>query len=158
MVIQRWQTVLLFVAAAVMAAFSFLTIGQVNTPDDTYLFSAIGFKYAGEPDAGQPVGYVAHTWFFFILSVMSAVLPLIAIFLYRNLKLQMRVCVVALLFMIACVACGGAAAYNTFEGAGVEVSFNQNVCAPFLAIIATVMAWQRINADKRLLESADRLR
>ncbi len=156
MVIQRWQSVLLLVAGVVMGIFSFLTIAQVSTTDFTFLFSPLGFQYAGQVTDGAPSGYLCHTWFFFVLSIMSAILPLIAIFLYRNLRLQMKVCLVSLLFMCACVACGLVSGYNTVEGG--DVDWTQMSCAPFIAIVATIMAWQRIGADKRLLESADRLR
>lgn len=156
MVIQRWQSVLLLVAGVLMACFSFMTVAQVNTADFTFNLSPLGFSYAGEATDVARQGYECHTWFFFILSIMSALLPLIAIFLFRNLSLQMRVCLVSVLFEVACCACCLAAAYSTFEGG--EVSWNEVSCAPFLAICATVMAWQRISADKRLLESADRLR
>lgn len=151
MVIQRWQSVLLLTAAVVMGVFSFTDIAQINTATQTVMFSPLGFDFIGGT-ATSPV----HTTFFFILSLVSALLPLIAIFLYRKLKLQKQMCVYSILAQLAVVFYGLYLGYQVVEGG--DVTWMQMGCAPFIAIVATIMAWQRINADKKLLESADRLR
>jgi hypothetical protein len=43
MVIQRWQSVLLLVAAVAMATFSFLSLGQIQLSDYTLNFTTLGF-------------------------------------------------------------------------------------------------------------------
>ncbi len=151
MVIQRWQSVLLLTAAAVMGVFSFTDIAQISTNTHTVMFSPLGFTFIGGP-ATPP----EHTLFFFILSLLSALLPLIAIFLYKKLKLQKQMCVYSILVQLAVVFYGLFLGYQGIEGGSID--WLQMSCAPFIAIVATIMAWQRINADKRLLESVDRLR
>ncbi|MDE7509050.1 MAG: DUF4293 domain-containing protein [Muribaculaceae bacterium] len=153
MVIQRWQSVLLLCAVVCMACFSFMSLGQVQEAGFYYNFFALGFRLAEEPTAGQAPEF-ASTWYFFAVSLLSAILPLIAIFTFKNCKLQKNLCLLTML-MLACVICIGAViAY----GGPYNVEWGSLVCAPFIALIATIMAYQRIKADERLLRSADRLR
>lgn len=155
MVIQRWQSVLLFIAAAVMACFTFIPFGQVTTTDYTFNLSALGFYQAGNPTDGmEPV--VIHTWYFFMMSLTTIVLLLLDIFLYSNLRLQMRVCMVCLLFIVADACVGGLLGFTRIEGG--QIWWNTVSLCPFIAIFSTVFAYYRMKADYTLLKSADRLR
>ncbi len=68
MVIQRWQSVLLLIAVIVMAAFTFMSLGQIQLPEYTLNFTTLGFYIEGEATNGAATGYVANTWLFFIVS------------------------------------------------------------------------------------------
>lgn len=155
MVIQRWQSVLLFIAALAMAAFTFMSLGQVQLPEYSLNFTTLGFCIEGETTGGQS-GFYMQTLPFFIVSLMSAIIPLIDIFIFKNLRLQKTLCLIELLFLFATIAIGAVYGYSTFVG--FSVSWSSLVIAPFLAIIAIVMAYTRISSDERLLRSADRLR
>lgn len=155
MVIQRWQSVLLFIAAAVMACFTFIPFGQVTTEDYTFNLSALGFYQAGVPDDGAaPI--VIHTWYFFIMSITTIVLLLLDIFLYSNLRLQMRVCMVSLLFIVADACVGGLLGFTRLPGG--SIWWNTVCLCPFIAIFSTIFAYYRMRGDYILLKSADRLR
>lgn len=156
MVIQRWQSVLLFFAAVMMACFAFVSLGQVQTPDYTFNFTSLGFTYEGEATNGAPTGYFLHTWYFFILTLTTTVLALIDIFLFRNLRLQKRICMVTLLFTIASAAVCAGIGYTAVEG--YAVSWSSMALCPVLAVIAIIMAYRCMSRDERLLRSADRLR
>ena len=156
MVIQRWQSVLLFVAALCMGFFTFMSLGQVQLLDSTLNFSTFGFSYEGMPVDGAPTGFLPRTWGFFILSLLSCLLPLINIFMFKNLKLQKRLCMIEILFLIAVIATGAIYAYTGIDNGA--ISWSSLVCAPFIALMADILAFNRINADDRLLKSADRLR
>lgn len=156
MVIQRWQSVMLLLTAALMATFTFLSLGQIQTPAETYNFTCLGFSIEGEPVAGAPSGTQIHTWFLFIVSLMSAILPLINIFLYRNLPLQKRVCLIDIMFIIVAMVIAGWSGYCQIPG--YECQWSSLVIAPFLALILMIMAWTLINKDHRLLKSVDRIR
>lgn len=157
MVIQRWQSVLLLITVALMACFSFLSLGQVQTVDYTYNFTCLGFSIEGEP-AGQgvPHGYQVYTWFLFIIAVMGAVLPFVNIFLYRNLPLQKRMCLVEILFILTAICIAGWEGYRGMPG--YQCSWSSLAIAPFLALILSVMTWNLINRDHKLLKSVDRIR
>lgn len=156
MVIQRWQSLLLFIAAVAMFAFSFLSLGQVQLPDYSLNFTTLGFTIEGNSTGDSLTGYYMHTWCFFIVSLMCGILPLINIFLYRNLKLQKTICLIGILFILAAVSIGCGYGYFAFDG--YAVSWSSLIIAPALALIAIIMAYYRINADQKLLKSADRIR
>ncbi len=156
MVIQRWQSVLLLVAAVAMATFSFLSLGQIQLPDYTLNFTALGFFIEGEATNGAASGYYMHTWPLFIVSLMCAIIPLINIFLFKNLRLQKTLCLIGILFILAAVSIGCGYGYCAFEGAA--VSWSTLIIAPLLALIADIMAYSRINSDQKMLRSVDRIR
>lgn len=156
MVIQRWQTLLLLVAGVVMAWFSFVTIGQVNTPDFTLNFYPLGFQFEGEYDNPAFSGWYIHTWIFFILSIVSAVIPLIDIFCFKTLRLQQRLCLITCLLLCATVAVGANYGYNAIENG--TVIWGQMAFAPLLSFCATIFAWSLIRSDQRRISAADRIR
>lgn len=147
---------MLLITVALMACFTFLSLGQVQTTDFTYNFTTIGFSIEGEPTEGSPHGYQVYTWFLFIVSLMAAILPFIDIFLYRNLPLQKRVCLIEIVFLL-CVIC--IAGWEGYKGMpGYEVQWSSLAMAPFLSLILMVMSWTLINKDHKLLKSVDRIR
>lgn len=156
MVIQRWQSVVLLLTVALQVCFSFLSLGQVQTTDFTYNFSCLGFTIEGQPTDGSPSGTVVYTWFLFIIAVMSALLPFITIFLYRNLRLQKRMCLIEILFILSAICIAGWEGYKAFPG--YECQWSSLALAPFLSLILMIMAWGLINKDHNLLKSVDRIR
>lgn len=155
MIIQRWQSVLLFIAAAVMACFTFFSLGQITTTDITFNFMSLGFYPEGNPtDGSHPE--VVHTWYFFMLNITCLVILLLDIFLYRNLNLQKRVCLIGLLFTVASACVAGCLGYTAVPGG--YMGWSSVALCPFIAFVAIVLAYNRINADQRLLKAADRLR
>lgn len=156
MVIQRWQSVLLLIAAVMMGVFTFLSLGQIQLPEYSLNFTTLGFCIEGEATNGAPTGFVAHTWIFFIISLMSCLLPLIDIFLFKNLSLQKCICLIEILFLVVVAAIGGYAGYYTIpEG---EISWSTLIIAPLIAFVACVMAYGRISSDQRMLRSVDHIR
>lgn len=156
MVIQRWQSLFLLLSCILMGLFSFFSLGQIQAPDFSLNITALGLCYEGEATGSGPSGCYMGTIYFFILSIMSAILPLISIFLYKNLPLQRKVCMVEVLFIIATIATGCYVNYTAV--AGCTPQWSSLVIAPFLALILDIMAWYRIRKDHKLLRSADRLR
>lgn len=157
MVIQRWQSLLLLVASAVMACFTLCNIGQIATADYTFNLSSLGFSYEGIPTDGAPSGWFQHTWYFFVVSVLSTVLPLIAIFTFKNFKLQKQLTVVSILFALANLCIALLIGYNAIENASVSWNYSL-LCAPVIAVISLWLAWRYICRDQKLLASTDRLR
>lgn len=156
MVIQRWQTIFLLITAIMMACFTFMSLGQVQLTDYSLNFTTLGFTYEGIPTDGAISGYYLHTWGFFIVSLMSVILPLINIFLFKNLKLQKNVCLIEIFFLLALLAIGVVYGYYHFETT--TVSWSSIIISPLIAFIADLMAYNRICSDQRLLRAADRIR
>jgi len=156
MVIQRWQSLLLLAAAVIMGCFTFLPIAQINTADYTYCFSSVGFAAESGSRHGSAAGMAAYTWYFFAISLMSALLSFINIFLFGNLKRQKRMCLISVLFIIAAFATGISLALNTF--ANYEISWKFMMFSPLAALVAVILAYWRISKDHRMLRAADRIR
>lgn len=156
MVIQRWQSVFLLITAVLMACFSFLSLGQVQLPSQSLNFTTMGFTIEGEATGGAASGYYAHTWSFFAVAVLSFVLPLINIFLFKNMKLQKSVCLIEIFVLLAVLAIG--CIYGYYNNFGGEVSWSSLIVSLPLAFFANILAYNRISADQRLLRSADRIR
>lgn len=155
MVIQRWQSVLLFIAAAVMACFTFLPIGQITTADYTFSFTGLGFFQEGIPTDGATTQDI-HTWYFFMMSLTTVVILLIDIFLFNNLPFQKKICLVGILFIIATGAVAGCLGFTAIEGG--NVGWSTVALCPFIALFAAIMAYNRMSSDQKKLRSADRLR
>lgn len=157
MVIQRWQTVLLFIAAALMACFTFIPFGIVSTTDVTYNLTGLGFYPQGVPtDADPPV--VIHTWYLFMICITTIVLLLIDIFLYKNIRFQQKVCMVSILFIIAAGSVGGLLGFVSFRQEGFELWWKTTALCPFIALFTAILAYYRMAQDYSLLRAADRLR
>lgn len=156
MVIQRWQSVFLLIAAVMMGIFTFFSLGQVQLTDYTLNFTTLGFQIEGIPAEGAGTGYMCHTWLFFAVSLLSCILPFINIFLFKDLKLQSRVCLIEILILLAVLACGCAYGYYQFDDA--QVSWSSLIVAPLIAFVADIMAYNRISHDMRLLRDSSRLR
>lgn len=156
MVIQRWQSLLLLVAVVMMVVFTFCSLGQVTTADFTFNFTSMGFTYEGEATDGAPSGTYVSTWFFFVVSLTSAVLLLIDIFLYGNLPLQKKVAWLGILFIVGASCIAATLGYTTIPGG--TIGWSTVIICPLLALAATLFALNRIQSDHNKLRSVDRIR
>lgn len=155
MVIQRWQSVLLLIAAVLMGLFTFSSLGQFQLPDYTLDFTTMGISSEGIADDGAK-NVSVPTLYLFVVSALSSLLLLIDIFLFKNLRLQKRVCAVAILTTLATIVQGAVLGYTAVESA--VCSWSSIVIAPFIAVIAAWLAYRFISSDQAKLRSVDRLR
>lgn len=156
MVIQRWQSVLLLIAGVMMGCFTFFSLGQVQLPDMSLNLTTLGFTIEGVPTDGAPGGYEERTWAFFVVSLMSFIIPVLNIFLFKNLSLQKNLCLIEALFITATIVIALVVGYNSFEGN--PVSWSSLAIAPFIALVADTMALNCIRKDDHRLKSVDRFR
>lgn len=154
MVIQRWQSVMLLITAILMACFTFLSIGQVQTPVQSLDFTTLGFDIEGSSTGGAPSGMEQYTWGFFIVSLLSFIIPLLDIFLYKNLRYQRMLCRVEIVFILGVIAIGAVYGYYIF--APYHVSWSSMIIAPFISLVSTYLAWKLIGRDMRTLRNSER--
>ena len=155
MVIQRWQSLLLLVAAVMMGCFTFCSLGQIQTTDFTYNFTSLGFFQEGIPTDGE-VATETHTWYFFVLSLTTTVILLIDIFLFKNLPLQKKVCLISVLFIIASAATAGCLGYTSVHGG--EIGWSSVALSPVIALFAAIIAYSCMRRDHNRLKAVDRIR
>lgn len=135
MVIQRWQSVLLLISAIFVALAGILP----------YAVTANGVDVCA-----------VQTPVLLCVDILVALLLLIDIFLYRNLRYQMKVTRLALGLIVVLEA--AIAAYTCAGLEGATISIIGGIVMPMLALISSFVALRLMLRDYRLLRSADRLR
>lgn len=135
MVIQRWQSVLLLISTIFVALAGILP----------YAVTANGVDVCA-----------VQTPVLLCVDILVALLLLIDIFLYRNLRYQMKVTRLALGLVVVLEA--AIAAYTCAGLEGATISIIGGIVMPVLALISSFVALRLMHRDYRLLRSADRLR
>jgi len=150
--IQRIQSVYLLLVTALLASNIFLPVGSfLDKSGVAYPFTPLNVNI---PSAG--LNYTP--WGLLSLLVLAALVALATIFLYKNRKLQIRMCVfntlimagyyiVFLLFMLL----SKASSLASFQ-------FAFGLCIPVIAIILNYLAIRAIRKDEDMVKAADRLR
>lgn len=141
MVIQRWQSVFLLVAAIAMGLFAFLGTACINVTDGMVCWHALDCV---------PL---------FVLNCLTALLAFAAIFLYNNLKLQKRVTMITVLLSVLSLALTVAAVMSVTQTEDcVGATWRWTIGLPVIAAVFGIWAHGRMRADERLLKSYDRIR
>ena len=143
MVIQRWQSVFLLIAAILMGIYSFSPIAAVTVAETTSEVSMLGSGESG------------YMWGFFGISLLTTLLALVTIFRYKNLKQQKLLCRVG----------GGIAAALTVSLMIVLYNLECDVLSvkmtnlmPIISIFMFYFADRGISKDIKILSSYDRIR
>ena len=157
MVIQRWQSVMLLIAGVMMGIFSFCSLGQIQAADYTFNVTALGIAREGIATAPDEATGIT-TASLFVLSLLSALLPLIDIFCFKNLPLQKKVAMVSALFAAVAGVIAAFTASQFASGYESSVGWSTFICAPVIAVIADILAFRLISGDQKKLRAADRLR
>lgn len=135
MVLQRWQSLLLFIALVLVATFS---VSNYATIDSNVL------------NASGNLGY----WFYNMAIVL---LLLVSIFLFRHLSLQKILVVVSALMMCGS-AVWGFCFLRSLSGEGSVMQFGISWILLAVAFVLALVSWCLINKDYKLLRSAYKLR
>lgn len=138
MVIQRWQSVLLFLAGLAICFFGFIPVCDVMYPDS--------IVYVG----------LRQVLPLFILDMLIGLLLFIAIFLYHNLKLQKRVVVISIVLTVVLSVCVAFGMPNPEDALG-RVWRNW-IVLPIITIVLAEWGLIRIKKDEATLRSYDRIR
>ena len=134
MVIQRLQTVYLFLASILMGFFCYLPLASHGDIDFC--------PYQ------QPV--------YLTLNVLISVLSLIAIFLYKNLSRQQTVVKVNAFLIATSAIVGAVIVYMNVPD--VDIIWTAGPLLLICSFLMTIAALRRIKYDDKLLKAADRIR
>lgn len=136
MVLQRWQTVYLFIAVVAMAL---VAIFPAYEPSQTLVAT------------GTEGGMLLVCR---IVSAVSALMAFVAICKFKDLKFQSTLCkVVQLLIILSLVLIIVGKQMSAFE-----CDYTLTVAAPILSYICVAFAKNRIASDYHLIHDSDRLR
>lgn len=149
--IQRIQSVYLLLVVLLMAAASFCPLLELAGGGKAYTFSSLGI--------GQLFTVQYPTWGVVFFTVLSALVALINIFLYKKRKLQMKVgTLTSLLILFFYVTLYVYFNAYTEKYELTFSSFQFGLILPVVALIFNVLAILRIKKDENLVKSLDRIR
>lgn len=142
MVIQRWQSVWLLVAAVLTGVFCFVPMAIV--PDE---LAAESVTFLSPKDL--PV--------FLIVNVLVAVLLFLSIFMYKNTRRQKMLTLVSMLLLVVVMATEAIVLFG-WDSANGSVEWLGSIFLLLGALVFAGMAYQGIRSDERKLRAADRIR
>ena len=140
--LQRWQSVFLFLAAVAMIVFIFMPVMAIN---GNHIVSALG-----QGDVMQP------NFLLLTLDVLIVAMSFITIFKYGNLKSQHRMCKINVLLIVALLLAIGVL-WLMQRGQAIAV-LSPWIVLPFVALFFTLWASGRVKADRKLLSDSERIR
>lgn len=154
--IQRKQTLFLLISGILMLLMVFLPVAKVAIPDMVYSLNATGFE-----DLTGVV--IKPSWGLFGLTILIVIISFIAIFLYNNRVLQMRVTIFNLLLKVGFIALIFVYRYSfvdTLSITNVDWTFSVTpwLALPIVAMIFDYLAFRGIAVDERTIRFMDRLR
>lgn len=153
--IQRIQSLLLLIAAAISIAINFFTIGTISyaepgLPQMVAEYTAFSLSI---PSTGKVLHY---TYWIAVLWIVSAVLSMITIFMYKNRQRQIRLNGVNMLVMLAALVTMlfiyPNMVFNT------DVVFNRWILLSLIPAVCLFFANKFIKKDEAKVRAADRLR
>ncbi|HSW67772.1 MAG TPA: DUF4293 domain-containing protein [Bacteroidales bacterium] len=149
--IQRIQTVFLFIAVVAIGVMFFMPLADFFG-DDFY------FRLYINKVSDDTVVEV-NTIPLIAISAVMFVLPLVAIFMYKKLWLQMRLVRFAILLNLAMIIMLYFGYTDVIaKQASVSVSYQAGVYFPLVSLVFLVLAMRFIVKDDKLLRNAGRLR
>ena len=149
MVLQRWQTVYMFIAVVLLGLSTFMAVADVNMVKDSVESLSLTSLFNGQAVEFQ------STYAYFLLCGVTALMTLVNIFKFKVLKFQKTLCSVGMLLIVAAYVVLGCAVAMADE---VSMHWNLISLAPAFALICLLMAKSRIIKDYKLIHAADRLR
>ena len=140
MQIQRIQTLMLLIAAILVGIFClcpFATLPATETAEASKVF-------------------VKDAPVLLTLNVLIAVLLIIVIFMYKNLRQQMRMTLLSMVLICASIVTSAFIMFAALDGA-TPILFG-GVLLLVLALVFAILAYRGMSHDNNLLRSMDRLR
>lgn len=152
MVIQRLQTIFLFLAAIAMAVFSFMPNASFVTADNVYTWSPLHL-------IDKTGTSILGTGIYFAVNVLITLLIIISIFLYKNLKRQMTVTLVTSMLVVAsCITWFICTKLIAGHLCASTTEWLPGTVLPIISLLLLLIAHRFMGKDRRKLASYDRLR
>lgn len=158
--IQRSQTVFLFIAAVVMAFAVFMPLATFYGEGHEVTLTAFSVTETTNPDAPLPLPEFGTIIVFLgALLAISALLPLITLFLYKKRFLQLRLCFAEIVLLVGSQGFIAYYIYNLRNSFDVMVwKFGVPSILPLVSLIFIILAMRGIIHDDKLVKSLDRIR
>jgi len=148
--IQRIQTLWFFLAATIAALIFFFPVIELTSSNDVHVYEYASISIAGIDNLVQS-GYIVAG-----LTGIIGLLSFVAIFLYKNRNLQMRISVFASLLVIFLVIL--LTYFSWSKIANPSATIGLSAILPIVIFIFLLMARRAVKKDDELVKSVDRIR
>ena len=148
--LQRIQTVYLFISIIIAIVGTFLPIFYATGPDNMYSVTAWDFSF----DSTSLIG----GWPVLILLLLFIVMNGTTIFQFKSRTLQMTRIKASYLVLALTIVAQGVLWYFWKNGDQLEVVPGWSFIIPAVAFVFNVLAYRAIKKDDDLVKSVDRLR
>ena len=149
--IQRIQTIYLLLVCVLMSLTLCSPLAILSGGEQIYLFNDCGF-YLGTEN-------VSPNWGVLTFAGLSAIMALVSIFLYKNRKKQMKIVNFNNLLIVLFYATFGV--YFLYTSGRLNLSFlnvSFGIALPLVALVFNILAYLKIKADEKLVQSLNRIR
>lgn len=148
--IQRIQTIYLLLVAGLLIASMCLPVG--------YFVGAEGIPSAFKPLGIEFGGVFNSTWGMFGILLLSTIVAVATIFLFRNRMLQIRMTIFNSILLVGYYLTFLAFLFAMKSDLGAAYQLAWSLCLPLVAIVLNVLAIRAIGRDEVMVKAADRLR
>ncbi len=149
--LQRVQTLFLTLASAAMLIASVAPLATFYFNSNKVVFEAMGIYLDGTLNDS--------TWGLFVIGIISSILALIIVFLYKQRILQIRLSIFNIILMVGFYLYFGFIIYKLYSVENLQFyKVGVGGIMPIIAIILTILAIRKIGADEALVQSFNRLR
>lgn len=153
--IQRIQTLYLFIAAILLGVVNFFPLAHCRVDEGFYTMTSLGIEASGTEVFSGPEFWC---WFLPAISILSIAFTLAALFGYKNRIAQMRRCIYAILTIIAYYIIFGIEIWHIYSTTTIFPDLALLAELPFIAIILIFLAGRAIKRDEDMVRSMDRIR
>jgi hypothetical protein len=150
--IQRIQSLYLFLAAVALSLIFFFPLANFSNSQDLIIFNLRGFSKFSVLEQ-------TPTWPLMALNIITLLLTLTVIGLFKKRPLQIRITRIALMLNLGFIAL----MYFVYGDhlaklIKMEINYEMGAVFPLVALVFHVLAIYAINKDERLIKSIDRIR
>jgi hypothetical protein len=107
---------------------------------------------------GQSAGQVANMWLISVILILISLLSLVAIFLFKNRKIQLGVAIVVIIHSAGLLIALAWYGFNVISNFKMKIAPGINMAVPIFILVLSFLAYRGILKDDRLVKSYDRLR
>ncbi len=153
--IQRIQSVWLFLAAAILFSMFISPLAEMIGPEGQYYRFELTGIYEGVGETALRIESLMPLWF---LVSVTGMLSLVTIFFYKRRIMQIRICIFNLLLLIGFYALFLFYFFHFRSNLDVDISLRIPVVFPAIALIMVFLATRGIRKDEMVVRSYDRIR
>lgn len=151
--IQRIQTVYLLIVAILMGGVVWSPLAELTGEEVSYIFRSQGVYSTGVDSIGVMPAFPV-----LLVSVVTALIALGSIFLYKKRLLQIRFCIFNAVLLVGFYAAFFFYFWMAKDKLQVSLNVKYSLAFPLVSLVLDWLAIRSIRADEALVRSLNRIR